>query len=150
MADDNSRKGHRYDHERITNYVNEIHAPHDAGLDEAFAAPEHHDIPPIMIGPSEGKTLEILCRLAGAKKAVEIGTLAGYSAIWIARGLGPGGKLYSLELDEKHAEVARAAIAFLAAPNNQPKSASKLELRGLQKANLIAKKARNITQPPRA
>ena len=90
MADDNSRKGHRYDHERITNYVNEIHAPHDAGLDEAFAAPEHHDIPPIMIGPSEGKTLEILCRLAGAKKAVEIGTLAGYSAIWIARGLGPG------------------------------------------------------------
>jgi len=64
-----------------------------------------------MIGPSEGKTLEILCRLAGAKKAVEIGTLAGYSAIWIARGLGPGGKLYSLELDEKHAEVARAAIA---------------------------------------
>jgi caffeoyl-CoA O-methyltransferase len=110
MADNNSRKGERYATAEVSDYVNRVHAAHDAGLDEAFDAPNQHDIPAIMIGPSEGKTLEILCRLARVERAVEIGTLAGYSAIWLARGMSPGGKLYSLELNEKHAAVARAAV----------------------------------------
>jgi caffeoyl-CoA O-methyltransferase len=68
---------------------------------------ERAGLPPINVSPNEGKLLNILAMLSGAKKMVEIGTLAGYSAIWLARALPEGGKLITLELDTKHAEVAR-------------------------------------------
>lgn len=65
-----------------------------------------HGIPPISIGPDEGKILDFLVRVSGAKKAIEIGTLAGYSAAWIARALPHDGELHTLEFDPKHAKVA--------------------------------------------
>jgi predicted O-methyltransferase YrrM len=68
-------------------------------------------MPSISVGPNEGRTLELLLRLANARKVVEIGTLAGYSTIWMARALPRGGHLWTLERDPHHAEVARANLA---------------------------------------
>ena len=111
MADHDSRQGHRYDSPAILDYLNQLHAGHGAGLAQAFAAPELHGIPAIQVGMSEGKLLTILLRLSGAKQVVEFGTLAGYSAIRMAEGLPAGGHLWSLELEEKHAAVARENLA---------------------------------------
>lgn len=110
MADKDSRDGVRYFDRKLLDYTNKVHAGHDAGLAGAFDAPEHNDMPAIQVGASEGKTLELLMKMIGAKKVVEVGTLAGYSAIRMARGLGDGGKLWSIEYDERHAEVARKNI----------------------------------------
>ena len=110
MADKDSRAGaKRYDSPDVLEYANRVHASHDTALAKAFAVPE--GIPAIQVGPSEGRFLEILVRLANATKIVEVGTLVGYSAIHMARAMAPGGKLYSVEFDPKHAEVARANIA---------------------------------------
>jgi caffeoyl-CoA O-methyltransferase len=108
MADKDSRAGKRYDNTQIIEYVNRVHAGHDSGLAQAFAVPD--GIPAIQVGPSEGRFLNLLMRIAGAKKVVEVGTLVGYSAIQMARALPAGGKLWSVEFEPKHAEVARANI----------------------------------------
>lgn len=68
-------------------------------------------MPEIQLGPAEGRLLEVLLRLAGARKIVEIGTLAGYSALWIARALPEDGHLWTIEADSGHAAVARDVIA---------------------------------------
>jgi len=109
MADSDSRTGTRYTTPEILDYVNRVHTPHDAGLAQAFAVPE--GIPAIQVGPSDGKLLALLLRLAHATKVVEVGTLVGYSAILMARALGPGGHLWSIEFEPHHAEVARANLA---------------------------------------
>ena len=108
MADNDSREGKRYTTPAILDYVNKTHAGHDAALAQAFAVPE--GIPAIQVGPSEGKLLYLLLRLANAKQVVEVGTLVGYSAIHMARALPADGHLYSIEFDPKHAEVARKNI----------------------------------------
>lgn len=109
MADQDSRAGQRYSTKTILDYVNGVHVPHDADLARAFATPE--GIPAIQVGPSDGKLIQLLLRLAGAKKVVEIGTLVGYSAIHMARALLAGGKIWSIEYEARHADVARANIA---------------------------------------
>lgn len=109
MADDASRGGERYTTPQLLEYVHRVHASHDPGLAQAFAVPE--GIPAIQVGPSEGRLLFLLLRLAGARRVVEVGTLAGYSAIHMARALAPGGHLWSIEYDPRHAEVARANLA---------------------------------------
>jgi caffeoyl-CoA O-methyltransferase len=109
MADKDSRAGARYATEELLSYVNRVHAAHDAALAQAFAVPE--GIPAIQVGPSEGKLLELLVRLAGASKIVEVGTLVGYSAIRMAAALPAGGHLWTVEFEPKHAEVARGNIA---------------------------------------
>src|SRR5688572_24715718 len=109
MADKDSREGKRYQTPEIIKYVNDTHASHDSALMQAFAVPE--GIPAIQVGPSEGRLLYLLLRLAGAKKVVEVGTLVGYSAIHMARALAPGGHLWSIEYESRHAEVARANVA---------------------------------------
>lgn len=110
MADRDSREGTRYGTTELFGWVDRTHAPHDAGLAQAFEAPEREGLPAIQVGVSEGRTLELLARLVGARLAVEIGTLAGYSALRIARALPPTGHLHSIELDERHAAVARANV----------------------------------------
>jgi predicted O-methyltransferase YrrM/heme-degrading monooxygenase HmoA len=70
-------------------------------------------LPPIQIGPFEGRIIELLLRSAKAKKGVEIGTLGGYSTAWLARGVGSGGHIISLELDPKRADLARENLKFL-------------------------------------
>src|SRR5258705_793400 len=109
MADAATRAGERYTPPAILDYVNRVHVPHDAGLARAFEVPD--GIPAIQVGPSDGKLLALLLRLARATKVVEIGTLIGYSAIHMARALSPGGHLWSIEYEPRHAEVARANLA---------------------------------------
>lgn len=111
MADNDSRAGKRYDTEAIRRYVDNVHAAHDPGLEAAFAAPLHRDMPAIMVAPSEGKMLEVLLRMIRAERVVEVGTLAGYAAIRMAAALPPSGKLWSIELNPAFAEVARDNIA---------------------------------------
>jgi caffeoyl-CoA O-methyltransferase len=107
MADQDSRSGARYATPEILAFVERTHAAHDASLARAFAAPEQHGMPAIQVGISEGKLLTLLTRLAGARKVVEVGTLAGYSALRIARALPTDGKLWTLELEPKHARIAQ-------------------------------------------
>lgn len=109
MADNDSREGQRYASPAILDYVNATHVPHDAGLARAYAVPA--GIPAIQVGPSDGKLIQLLLRLAHAKKVVEVGTLVGYSAIHMARALPADGHIWSVEYEEKHAAVARANLA---------------------------------------
>jgi predicted O-methyltransferase YrrM len=82
----------------------------DAALEEAQKAAEAAGLPPISVTAAQGKLLHLLVRMHAARKVLEIGTLAGYSTIWMARALPPAGKLITLEYETKHAEVARANI----------------------------------------
>jgi predicted O-methyltransferase YrrM len=107
MADSGSRAGATYLNERVLAYINHTHAAHDSALAGAFDAPARFGLPAIQVGASEGKLLAMLLRLVGARRVVEIGTLAGYSAIRLAGALPADGKLWTLELDAKHASVAR-------------------------------------------
>lgn len=107
MADIESRAGERYATPQILEFMAQTHHPPDAALRDAFEAPSRHGMPEIQLGPAEGRLLELLLRLNGARRVVEIGTLAGYSAIWMARALPPGGRLWTIEADPEHAAVAR-------------------------------------------
>lgn len=108
MADTTSRAGTRYTNPELLDYVNRTHVPHDAGLAQAFAVPE--GIPAIQVGPSDGRLLHLLLKLANAKKVVEVGTLIGYSAVHMARAVPRDGHVWSIEFEPKHAEVARANL----------------------------------------
>jgi caffeoyl-CoA O-methyltransferase len=110
MADNDSRTGTRYGDPELLAYVDRLHAGHDGPLEAAFTAPAREGMPAIQVGQSDGKLLEVLLRLAGARKVVEIGTLAGYSALRILRALPADGHLYTIEFDPKHAAVAQAMI----------------------------------------
>lgn len=109
MADSDSRAGQRYGTRPILDWCVEIHAAHDDALTRAFTTPP--DVPPIMVGPSEGQLLALICRLAGVRRAVEVGTLVGYSALHIARALPADGHLWTVEFDARHAELARGNLA---------------------------------------
>jgi predicted O-methyltransferase YrrM len=85
--------------------------PPDPALEAAQAAAAAAGLPAISVSPLQGQLLQILARSIGARRVLEIGTLAGYSTIWLARALPAGGRLVTLEADPKHAEVARANIA---------------------------------------
>lgn len=84
---------------------------HDPVLEAALAASDAAGLPDIAVAPNQGKLLQLLAKLKGARRILEIGTLGGYSTIWLARALPEGGQLISLEFDPRHAEVARANIA---------------------------------------
>ena len=107
MADSDSRAGARYDSPELRAFVDGLHAAHDAALERAFAAPQAHGLPAIQVSAAEGKLLGVLLRMVGARRVVEVGTLAGYSAIRMARALPEGGVLHTVELDPRHAQVAQ-------------------------------------------
>ncbi len=111
MADTASRAGLRYDTPGIRAFLDELHGAHDKALGLAFSAPERTGLPAIQVAPQEGALLTLLMRLIGARRVVEVGTLAGYSGLRLARGLQPGGRLWTLEFDARHAMVARPALA---------------------------------------
>ena len=111
MADTDSRSGLSYATHEILDWLANTHAPHDEGLARAFDAPAVHGMPAIQLGASEAKAVALLLRLAGARKVVEVGTLAGYSALVMARALPPDGHLWTIEYDSKHARVARENLA---------------------------------------
>jgi predicted O-methyltransferase YrrM len=82
----------------------------DPVLDAAMQANAAAELPAIDVAPNQGKFLNVLARLARSKKILEVGTLGGYSTIWLARALPAGGRLISLEFNPKHAEVAKSNI----------------------------------------
>jgi predicted O-methyltransferase YrrM len=99
-------------------YLQETLVAEDAILKEALAASNAAGLPAINVAPNQGKLLQLLARMQGAKRILEIGTLGGYSTIWLARALPSGGSLVTLEIDAKHAAVAgenlrRAGLAHL-------------------------------------
>jgi caffeoyl-CoA O-methyltransferase len=110
MADTSSRTGATYLTPAILTYLSEAHVPHDGPLRRAFEAPEHEGLSPVQLGPSEAKLIALLLRLAGARKVVELGALAGYSALVMARALPADGHLWTVELDPRAAAVARANL----------------------------------------
>src|SRR5262245_26693268 len=82
----------------------------DPILDAALEASASAGLPSIQVSPCQGKLLQILAQLHGARTILEIGTLGGYSTIWLARGLPPGGQLITLEVNEEYAKVAASNI----------------------------------------
>jgi predicted O-methyltransferase YrrM len=95
----------------VDGYIADHFLGADPVLDAALASSAASGLPAISVSPAQGKLLHLLARVQGARNILEIGTLGGYSTIWLARALPAGGHLISLELDPKHAEVARANVA---------------------------------------
>ncbi|HVY20895.1 MAG TPA: O-methyltransferase [Bauldia sp.] len=83
----------------------------DAVLDAALAASRAGGLPDIAVAPNQGMLLNVLARAVKAERILEVGTLGGYSSIWLARALPKGGKLITLEVEKRHADVARANFA---------------------------------------
>jgi len=95
----------------VDQYINQMLVPSDPVLEAAVHHSTEAGLPAIQVSPPQGKLLHLLVAAIGARNILEIGTLGGYSAIWMARALPPGGRLLTLEADAKHAEVARANFA---------------------------------------
>src|ERR1700722_18082701 len=91
--------------EAVGQYVIETFHPEDAALLEIRKRADEEGLPDIHVGPMDGLHLEVIARSIGAKKIVEIGTLAGYSGVCLARALPKDGKLYCFEYEFKHAKV---------------------------------------------
>jgi predicted O-methyltransferase YrrM len=95
----------------VDRYFTDLLVPPDSVLEAALQASVAAGLPPINVAPNQGKLLHLLARMHRAKRILEIGTLGGYSTIWLARALPVGGRVVTLEIDPKHAEVARANFA---------------------------------------
>src|SRR4051812_44954507 len=95
----------------VDRYLTDLLVPPDPALAAALRASAAAGLPAINVSPNQGKLLQLLARALGARAVLEVGTLGGYSTIWLARALPPGGRLVTLEADPAHAEVARANVA---------------------------------------
>jgi predicted O-methyltransferase YrrM len=95
----------------VDRYISELLVPADPALEAALQHSDQAGLPSIHVSPAQGKLLHLLAKICGSRAILELGTLAGYSALWLARALPPGGRLITLEADARHAEVARANIA---------------------------------------
>jgi caffeoyl-CoA O-methyltransferase len=109
------RKQERYeiimsDTEKITGALEQLFAPEDAALQQALVAAKEAGLPEIQISPLQGKLLQVLAAACNAQKILEIGALAGYSGIWLARSLPAHGTFITLEVSAKHAEVVRQSL----------------------------------------
>lgn len=95
----------------VDRYFEALLLPADPALDAALAASEAAGLPPIAVTPSQGMLLHLLAKTVNARRILELGTLGGYSTIWLARALPPGGRVVTLELEQTHADVAQANFA---------------------------------------
>ena len=95
---------------RVDDYINSVTIGPDAALEAAAAAAAAAQLPPISVTPAQGKLLHLMARAHGATRILEVGTLAGYSTIWLARAVPPEGRVITLESDARHADIARANI----------------------------------------
>lgn len=98
--------------DRVDQYITERLIPQDSVLEEVLSANQQAGLPPYDVSPSQGKFLNLLVQMKGARRILEIGTLGGYSTIWMARALPLGGQLVTLELDPFHAQVAKANLSL--------------------------------------
>lgn len=94
----------------VDDYITNLLIPSDSALDATIQSTIDANLPKINVAPNQGKLLHILAQIQGARRILELGTLAGYSTIWLARALPADGKLITLEANPKHAEVARENI----------------------------------------
>ena len=97
---------------KVDGYFNHLLVPPDPALDAALAASTAAGLPEIQVAPNQGKLLNLIARAQGALRILEIGTLGGYSTIWMARALPADGRLITLEYEPKHAEVARGNLSL--------------------------------------
>jgi predicted O-methyltransferase YrrM len=95
----------------VDRYITDLLVPEDAALEAALRDSAAAGLPPIAVTPNQGKLLGLLARVQGARAILELGTLGGYSTIWLARALPAGGRLLTLEAKAEYAEIARANIA---------------------------------------
>jgi len=95
----------------VDQYFSNSLLPTDPILESALEASVAAGLPAISVSPNQGKLLQLLAQILGARSILEIGTLGGYSTLWLARGLRAGGHLITLEVDPKHAEVAQLNVA---------------------------------------
>ena len=95
----------------VDRYITDLLVPEDPALQAAMEASVAAGMPPIAVTPNQGKLLGLLARVQGARTILELGTLGGYSTIWLARALPAGGRLVTLEAEAEYAEIARANIA---------------------------------------
>ena len=94
----------------VDKYIVDTLLEADDALDAAIKASDDAGLPSIQVSAPQGKFMYLLARVQGAKRILEVGTLGGYSTIWLARALPSGGKLVTMEIDPKHAEVATANV----------------------------------------
>src|ERR1017187_7246793 len=94
----------------VDRYITGLAVPSEPALDAALESSTAAGLPAINVAPNQGKLLHLIARIHGARAILEIGTLGGYSTIWLARALPPGGRVITLEADAKHAEIARENI----------------------------------------
>jgi predicted O-methyltransferase YrrM len=125
---------------RIDDYIQNLFAPQDEALEAAVRESQRAGLPEIHVSPNEGKLLQLLAEMTGARRILEIGTLGGYSAINLARGMSEDGRLISLEIDEHHAEVARQNV-------ERAGLAEKVEIRVGDARELLAKIAESDEGP---
>lgn len=95
----------------VDEYFTEVLVPSDSALDQALRDSEAAGLPPHQVAPNQGKLLQLLAQIQGAKRILEIGTLGGYSTIWLARAVPADGCVVTLEANPQHAEVAAQNIA---------------------------------------
>jgi predicted O-methyltransferase YrrM len=95
----------------VDRYIDSLFADDDDALKAALAQSKSAGLPEIQVSAGQGKFLYLLAKIVGASRILELGTLGGYSTIWLARALPEGGRLVTLEYDAKHAQVATANIA---------------------------------------
>ena len=95
----------------VDRYLTDLLVPPDPALDAALADSAAAGLPEINVTPNQGKLLHLLARTMGAKAVLEVGTLGGYSTIWLARALPAGGRLVTLEVNPAYTEVARGNLA---------------------------------------
>src|SRR5580658_8031711 len=96
----------------VDTYYGDLFGASDAVMAQVLAASDAGGLPDIQVSPLQGRMLMLLAQAMGARRILEIGTLGGYSTIWLARGLPADGKLVTLEFAQRHAQVARANIAM--------------------------------------
>src|SRR6478735_5843169 len=96
--------------DRVERYFDGKLLGSDATLQATLAASDAAGLPAIAVSPLQGRLLELIARSVRARNVLEIGTLGGYSTICLARGVGPGGRVVSLEYEPRHAQVARSSI----------------------------------------
>ncbi|MBK5306242.1 MAG: O-methyltransferase [Frankiaceae bacterium] len=95
---------------RVDEWIEGRFVPEDSALEGALTAQAAGGLPEIQVSAAQGRLLELLVRMSGARSVLEVGTLGGYSTIWLARGVADDGRVLTLELDPHHAEVARASL----------------------------------------
>jgi caffeoyl-CoA O-methyltransferase len=111
VADRFSRSGGTYDQQAVLEYLEQLYIDEDEPMRMAVQLQQREQLPAIQVSPSDGATIALLLATVGARKVVEVGTLTGYSGLWILRALGSNGRLWTFESEPRAAAAARLVFA---------------------------------------